>query len=243
MKILDIPQSGKRGLYVSQNGRYGQISRILAIPANPRTSGQLDVRQRLAKFTQAWRGLTPNQRTAWILAAKNHQSKARCGQSGPLTGGQFFVRINCNLAIMGASSVVVPPAAVTFPTLVPSSLEVTNTLGVLAIKMVCGDDPTEYTMIRASAPQSAGINACSDFRLLGECPQPVLGKADITSLYVNKFGDPGVGAKIFVRANQMIDGYEDFPRQFEASFPPHPNPNRPWAASSSPRASLPPCLI
>ena len=219
MKILDIPQSGKRGLYVSQNGRYGQISRILAIPANPRTTGQLDVRQRLAKFTQAWRGLTPNQRTAWILAAKNHQSKARCGQSGPLTGGQFFVQINCNLAIMGASSVVVPPAAVTFPTLVPSSLEVTNTLGVLAIKMVCGDDPTEYTMIRASAPQSAGINACSDFRLLGECPQPVLGKADITSLYVNKFGDPGVGAKIFVRANQMIDGYEDFPRQFEALVP------------------------
>jgi hypothetical protein len=37
MKILDIPQSGKRGLTVSQGGRYGQISRALVIPSNPRT--------------------------------------------------------------------------------------------------------------------------------------------------------------------------------------------------------------
>jgi hypothetical protein len=33
MKILDIPRSGKRGLNVSQAGRYGQISRALVIPA------------------------------------------------------------------------------------------------------------------------------------------------------------------------------------------------------------------
>jgi hypothetical protein len=37
MKILDIPQSGKRGLNVSQAGQFGQISRALAIPSNPRT--------------------------------------------------------------------------------------------------------------------------------------------------------------------------------------------------------------
>ena len=219
MKILDIPQSGKRGLYVSQNGRYGQISRILAIPANPRTTDQLNVRQHLASFTQAWRGLEPNQRTAWTTAAKSRQSRPRLGQSGPLTGEQFFVQINCNLATMGAGSKLSPPAQVSFPTLVPSALEITNTQGVIAIKLVCGDDPTEYTLIRASAPQSAGRNVCSDFRLLGECPQPVQGKADITTLYVNKFGSPPAGKKIFVRVNQMIDGYEDIPRQFEAIVP------------------------
>jgi hypothetical protein len=40
MKILDIPQSGKRGLNVSQAGQFGQISRTLAIPANPRSLAQ-----------------------------------------------------------------------------------------------------------------------------------------------------------------------------------------------------------
>jgi hypothetical protein len=44
MKILDIPQSGKRGLNVSQAGQFGQMSRTLAIPSNPRTPAQMGVR-------------------------------------------------------------------------------------------------------------------------------------------------------------------------------------------------------
>ncbi len=42
MKILDIPQSGKKGLNVSMNGRYGQVRRTLVIPTNPRTPGPSD---------------------------------------------------------------------------------------------------------------------------------------------------------------------------------------------------------
>ncbi len=38
MRILDIPQSGKEGLRVSLQGRYGQVRRALVIPANPRTT-------------------------------------------------------------------------------------------------------------------------------------------------------------------------------------------------------------
>ena len=37
MKILDIPQSGKAGLYVSYKGRNGQVRRSYVVPANPRT--------------------------------------------------------------------------------------------------------------------------------------------------------------------------------------------------------------
>src|ERR1039458_6392587 len=35
MKILDIPQSGKRGLNVSMKSPFGQVSRIAGSPANP----------------------------------------------------------------------------------------------------------------------------------------------------------------------------------------------------------------
>jgi hypothetical protein len=62
MKILDIPQSGKRGLTVSQNGRYGQISRALVIPANPQTAAQLNVRSILAAVATRWDALTEAQR-------------------------------------------------------------------------------------------------------------------------------------------------------------------------------------
>ena len=48
MKILDIPQSGKRGLNVSQDGQFGQISRAAGRVANPRTPSQMTVRDNLA---------------------------------------------------------------------------------------------------------------------------------------------------------------------------------------------------
>jgi hypothetical protein len=86
MKILDIPQYGKRGLNVSQGGRYGQISRALVIPANPRTEDQLNRRQMLATFAHNWRTITEEQRLAWIEAAKLIQTSSRLGQSGPMTG-------------------------------------------------------------------------------------------------------------------------------------------------------------
>ena len=80
MKILDIPQSGKCGLTVSQKGRYGQVKRILAIPANPRTPGQMNVRSIFATVTAGWSALTEPQRVAWKAAAKRYHSAPRCGQ-------------------------------------------------------------------------------------------------------------------------------------------------------------------
>jgi hypothetical protein len=41
----------------------------------------------------------------------------------------------------------------------------------------------------------------------------------ITTLYTGNFGVPQVGTKIFVRCNQMIDGYEDIPHRFQAIVP------------------------
>jgi hypothetical protein len=57
MSILDIPQSGKRGLTVSMGGRYGQVNRALVIPSKPRTAAQLNVRQLMSIQAAAWRAL------------------------------------------------------------------------------------------------------------------------------------------------------------------------------------------
>ena len=60
-------------------GRYGQISRILAVPANPETPYQLTIRRNLRKVSAAWRGLTEAQRAAWVAAAQNARSHSRLG--------------------------------------------------------------------------------------------------------------------------------------------------------------------
>jgi len=219
MKILDIPQSGKKGLDVSMNGRYGQVRRTLVIPTNPRTAGQMTVRANLSLVAKKWRTLTEDQREAWNATGNTYKSAARLGQSGALTGLQLFIKVNATLAEFGQDLVDAPPSYPAFPPLAPQSLTATNTEGVIALKLACPGNPGQNTIIRASAPQSAGRSVCRDVRILGTCPAPAAGSADITALYVAKFGAPTPGTKIFVQASQMDSGFETIPVEFSAIVP------------------------
>jgi len=219
MKILDIPQSGKRGLYVTQGGRYGQISRALVIPSNPRTAPQMSVRAILTRVSARWRSLQEAQRAAWTAAASGVSSVSRLGQSGPLTGQQLFNKINCSLAQFGQQQVDAPPARPQFPALAPQNLVIANAGGVITLKLTCPIDPGESTIVRGSKPVSQGFGKFSDFRVLGMCPAPAQGSADITGLYVARYGVPPVGTKVFVRVNQLVEGWEDLPVTLAAVVP------------------------
>ena len=219
MKILDIPQTGKLGLAVRWSGRNGLIRRTLAIPANPRTDGQLVVRDLLAQQARRFDGLTDAQQDAWNVAAAGYQSRPTLGQSGPLTGLQLFIRVNCKLGLLGLVPVDVPPAAPQFPNLAPQSLVITNTGGVVAVKLACPTEPGENTVLRASPPQNSAVRACRNYRIIGLCPAPVQGSADITGLYTAEFGAVPIGKRLFVRASTMVDGFESLARQFQARVP------------------------
>ena len=219
MKIQDIPQVGKLGLTVTWHGRNGQIRRILVIPKNPRTDRQLEVRDLLLQQARRFDALTDVQQDAWNVAAAGFHSTPSLGQSGPLTGLQLFVRVNCKLGLLGQDAVDVPPVAPQFPALAPQGLVITNTTGVVAVKLTCPGNPGENTVLRASPPQNSAIRACRNFRIIGICPAPALGAADITALYVAEFGVVPVGKRLFVKASTMVDGFESLPRQFQARVP------------------------
>ena len=219
MKILDIPQSGKRGLNVSQAGQFGQISRTLAIPANPRTDAQMSVRDNLSRVAARWRKLTEPQRVEWMAAASAVKSSSRLGQSGNLSGFQLFAKINCTLAQFGQDQVDAPPLRPQFPDLAPQGLVITNTAGVVALKLTCPTNPGENTIVRGSKAVSQGVEVCKDFRILGTCPVPAAGSADITSLYTARYGVPKAGTKVYVQVNQMVEGWESLPRTYSAIVP------------------------
>ena len=219
MKILDIPQSGKRGVTVSQNGAFGQISRALVIPGNPRTEGQLNRRQVLGTFAHNWRTITEAQRLAWNEAGKAVQSGSRLGQSGPLSGFQLFVKVNCSLQIVGEPAVDTPPAIPAFDPNVVQGLELTNPGGVAAIKLTCSGTSDAFNLVWGTPPKSAGQFRPKDYYYLGELPEVVSSKADITALYTAKFGAPVAGQKVFIRSKQLLDGYEDLPHQWSGIVP------------------------
>ena len=219
MKILDIPQSGKRGLNVSQNGRFGQISRIFSVPSNPRTDAQLNIRDTFAQVTKAWRALTDEQRAAWAAAATTVMSKSRCGTSGPLTGSQLYTKLNATIALVGGDTINVPPVPPAFDRNPVGDLAITNIGGVIKLTLAVPNQPTTDILVRASAPMSAGISSTEGYRILGLLPAPAQGACNITAMYVARFGIPLVTAKVFVQTNQVISGYEDLGRGSNAIVP------------------------
>ena len=122
MKILDIPQCGKRGLNVSQNGAFGQISRALGRVANPLTTPQVSVRDNMSRMAARWRALQEPQRVAWMTAAKDAMSNPSLNQSGSLSGFLLFTKINCTLTQFGQTQVDAPPERPQFPELAAQNL-------------------------------------------------------------------------------------------------------------------------
>jgi len=219
MKILDIPQAGKRGVTVSQGGRFGQISRILAIPANPQTEDQLLIRNYLDLSATHWRVLTEEQRLAWIAKAATMQSQPVLGQSGPLTGLMLYTKLNCTLQLLGEATIDDVPADPEFVANTVTGLTITNTAGVIAIKLAADTALMDLSMVRGSPPQSAGIYKCSNFRYLGIPGAPSAGFIVITTMYTQQFGVPPVGSRVFVQVNQTHHGYQDIPHKFNALVP------------------------
>ena len=153
MKIIDVPQTGKIGLQVSFQSRYGLVRRARVIPKQPNTFAQLQVRANLTRAAAGFDKLTTAQQDAWNTAAAKHHTKPSLGQSGPLTGLQLFVKINTTLAMLGSDAVLVPPPYPVFPAVAPQNVVITNLLGVIKITMTCPTSPGENTVLSAFAPQ------------------------------------------------------------------------------------------
>lgn len=135
MKILDIPQSGRQGTFVSVQTRYGQVRRRCAVPKDPRSPAQLRIRSAFGRVVSKWRALMEDQRAAWAVPAHDVYSRPRLGQSGRLSGYLLFVKINSTLAYQGQALVVIPPERPTFDANPVGPLVATNTGGGIDLKL------------------------------------------------------------------------------------------------------------
>jgi hypothetical protein len=219
MKIIDIPQSGKLGTFISFRNRHGQCRRPYVPPNDPRTPVQLTVRSRFGRFSAKWRTLTDPQRLAWIGTADSVASHGRLGHSGRLTGCQLYVSINGNLDLIGLDPVDLPPACPSFPVNPVGDLAITNTAGTIALKLSVPTAPVQHTLVWGTAPGSAGAYFPGRFVFLGLLPDPVAGISDITSLYVARYGIPQVGMRVFIQTRQQINGWQDLPKKTTAVAP------------------------
>ena len=113
MNIPDVPKSGRQGdsIYYWRAGK--QIRRRYVRPKDPKTPAQLRCRAAFGKAVNAWshsQGMTQDDQRAWIAVAGKVRSRPRLAQSGPLTGQQYFISVNCPRIREGLPMLLRPPA-------------------------------------------------------------------------------------------------------------------------------------
>jgi hypothetical protein len=212
-KIVCPPQSGRVGdvVYV-QSARYGQIVRKFVPPRNPKSPRQMENRANFGALASQWRGLPPDYRSAWCVAA----DRDRTG----LSGYNYWMKLNAARVHLKLSRFDLPPSQV--PSFDPNPVAevvVTGAGDTLSIKLHVPTQPAQLTLVEVAYPVSTGVRCVQDYRFLGLLPAPVNGWSDITALVVARFGLPVAGNALFVRTRQQIDGWMDVGKVTRAVIP------------------------
>lgn len=153
--------SGSAGGLVASRNRYGMYFRARAVPVNPNTTFQQDVRAQLAAFATRWATLTDSERSSWNTYATNTPVTNALGQSVTLTGFLHYVRSNTARVQGGLDIIDDAPAEFGLPTFTPVTLQVAAPAETPTISIVFDnvDDWANETqgalLLAASRPYSA----------------------------------------------------------------------------------------
>lgn len=196
---------GKFGQSVAATGRGGSYFRARVIPFNPKSDSQLAARSRLTTYSQAWAGLTENQRTQWNDAVDSWKNTDVFGVKLTPSGFNLYVALNSNLSVIGGTPLTVPPAIVAVPTVtVPVVTQVHS--GATVFDVAEATVPAGCDLIlEATEPMSQGRNSAgSKYRIITVINGGTSMPFTATTVYATKFGGPGLaGQKVFMRVTPI----------------------------------------
>ena len=211
MKIRKGRFSGTLGLEVYVDSKYGQVVRSRSRRPWRATAGRLSVQRNMGLVVNAWRQLTRQQYNAWAAAAGRANM-----QTYP-----FFSKINGALAAARLPLLMDPPKPEKIRPNPVGELEILNRGGVITLRLRVPRAPAQHTFVLGSRYCSRGIWARGNkFAIIGKLPAARRGWSDITTLYVERFGVPPVGQRVFIRTRQLINGWEDDFKETCADVPP-----------------------
>jgi hypothetical protein len=211
MNILDIPRSGRDDAYVYYMRGKKLCRRRYVVPTDVRSAGRGRARGAFGAIAKAWsRVLVEEQRRAWNAAAAKVRSRPRLSQSGWLTGQTHFEGINSARSRIGREMLLLwPPEPVVFEPSPVEGLSIGEEQGRLRLRVRVVGPLVGDIMVFGAAPCSAGRKKWRHGAYLGLLPAPVGEESDITELYVERYGVPKAGERVFIRTRQQRNGWED----------------------------------
>lgn len=204
--LVIVAGSGKLGGHVAAKNRSGSYIRTKVTPVNPNTSAQAAVRSRLVNFSQAWRGLTADQRNAWNGAVGDYKKTNIFGDLVNPSGFNLYQKLNNNISQVGGAAVTMPPLPSAVGYLPTLSLAVDNSSASVTVTFAPAIPVGSAVKLMATAPMSAGKSFVkSEFRQISILTSADTSPKVVSAAYIAKFGSVGaVGQKVFVKA-VMVD--------------------------------------
>ena len=204
--VAGVDMRNKLNGSVFSKNRYGGYVRTKVTPVNPQTTAQQAARNRLSTNSQAWRGLTEDQRQSWIDGAINFPFTDLYGNTKTLSGQALFVKINNNLNVVGSTAIVTCPSPEALPAL--NSIALTAAAGGPTLSLAFDPSPQAVgfkLIVEATGNVTPGKSFVKNlFRFIGLVNAGDTTPADILSMFQAVHGDPIEAQKIFVRV-RMAD--------------------------------------
>lgn len=169
-------------------------AKAMAIPTNPQSARQLQVRGLLTSLSQNWASLTNAQRESWIEYAAANPNTNVFGQQFASSGINQYVGLGVIAADMGEPALTAPPVT-DEPAILAGAAAVPGALsGEIAVSWTGADG--DYVDVWITQALSAGrVGGKSDFRHLS---YTAIGGSPIT---INSL-TPGAYYELKIRANR-----------------------------------------
>lgn len=195
--------SGSIGGTVFSRNRGGAYIRNRAIPVDPNTQSQQNVRSILATQSQNYADLTVAQRAAWENWASQNPVVNALGNSIQLSGHQAFVQLNSRLALDVQATLTAPPI-INAPTGLASVVQ-DGDEGVGDVDLTFTTTPLPAGVklwIQAAVLNSAGIRYVRNrLRFIGTSAAAETSPYDDETQIETKFGALIVGQTLHVRVS------------------------------------------
>jgi len=165
----------------------------------------------LGAVASLWRTLSDQQFAAWAAVAR---------QKG-MVPYRCFCKINGTLAAYAQPRLLDPPKRERLRPNPVGALDICNQRGAVTLRLRVPHAPAQFTFVFGVQWCSRGISVPrSNGVLLGPLPKAVQGWSEITDLYLNRFGQPPPGSRVFIWTRQLINGRKDALKHAFADVPP-----------------------
>jgi hypothetical protein len=219
MKIRRGRQSGTLDNTVSVDSKYGQVVRSKPRRSPRLTNARAQARSVFSIVSARWRTLTDRQYAAWNAAGRKAGYWTEDGKYVPMSGFNLFVKVNCVLATARLPLMMDPPASLEGGPNPVRRLIITNEQGQIRLYLGVARTRVPRLFVLGSPPCSPGISFRSNYAIIGLLPEPKRGRVEITEQYVNKFGLPPVGSRVFIQTRPLFRYLDSEVKAYSARVP------------------------